>query len=53
MANSDRMANIPINGMANTITSSPTYQYRDPDKRRVYQRELMRRRRRFKYASGE
>jgi hypothetical protein len=49
VANVSHVAN---SGMANTAAStpgrkrsSPTYRYRNPDKRRTYQRDLMRQRR--------
>lgn len=37
------MANKPIENVANNVAN--TYKYRDPEKRRAYQRELMRKRR--------
>ncbi len=38
--------------MANMANASTTYKHRDPDKRRAYQRDLMRKKRANKHAGG-
>jgi hypothetical protein len=42
---SNTMANEATNNVANEASESNTYKYRDPEKRRAYQREYMRKRR--------
>jgi hypothetical protein len=49
VANAHQLANVSMPSMANETPgrnrASTTYRYRNPDKRRLYQRDLMRKRR--------